>query len=473
MASRYDCPHPRTTTRPEAFSPRAKRLGRREKIGQWSDFAEIFGKGRFRRVARFNKTNRKKTPCTHPSERLHVIQGSFFPIPLFTCGHGAGLSRSSWCWIRIDCSQSPKKKNWTTTKQRIIPFLTEANKEQRVLFSKIWLRQTASDTPTAPNPGNTMFWRVHLDEKWFYLHPKGTLLYLPPGVNPPHLKAKSKRFIPKVMFLAAVGQPTDSFDGAVGIWPIEKLHTPLRASKDHPRVDGQLVPYLKSCTMDGEIFVRMIKTLFIPKMVEIGIKTLLSKPPGTDLVIWAQVDNAGGHKLKTTLTEINLAGATAHSKIRIHFHAQPPNSPDMNVLDLGAWNSLQTTVPALIYEHLGDSNEKRIIRAVEESFLLWNAREKCNSLFHTLKIFMAETISSGGNNSKQPHYKNIKEVLVSLEGTAEPAYPSLPPPPALPLPPPALSLPPPALSLPPVRIRHHILRRAMEIRPASDVAIID
>ena len=243
------------------------------------------------------------------------------------------------------------------------------------------------------------------------------------------------------MFLAAVGEPTEYFDGAVGIWPVEKLHTPGRASKAHPRVDGRLIPYLKSCTMDGEIFTSMIKTLYIPKMIEIGLAALQSKPPGTNLVIWSQVDNAGGHKLKTTMTDINLAGASAHPRIRIHFHAQPPNSPDLNVLDLGAWNSLQKTVPALIYEHQGDDNEKRIINAVKESFQRWNSREICTSLFRTLKIFMAETIRSGGNNSKQPHYKDIRHLLASLEAEAQQAYPTLPP---MPTPPPApLPTPPP------------------------------
>lgn len=78
-----------------------------------------------------------------------------------------------------------KELGWRKQKQRIIPSLTEENKEQRVSFSRQWLCQTASDSPSAPNQQNTMFWRVHLDEKWFYLHPKGTLLYIPPGVSPP------------------------------------------------------------------------------------------------------------------------------------------------------------------------------------------------------------------------------------------------------------------------------------------------
>ena len=59
------------------------------------------------------------------------------------------------------------------------------------------------------------------------------------------------------MFLAALGEPTDSFDGSVGIWPVLEEFQPLRASVSHPRVNGQLVPYMKSATMDGDLFVKM------------------------------------------------------------------------------------------------------------------------------------------------------------------------------------------------------------------------
>lgn len=129
-----------------------------------------------------------------------------------------------------------------------------------------------------------------MDEKWFYAHPGGSLLYLPPGVQPPVLRVKHKRHIPKVMFLAALGQPTANFNGSVGIWPVQKLYTPKRASRAHPRENNQLVPYLKECVMDGEVFVRMIKEDYIPKVVELGSVMLQAKPVGAKLTVWSQLD---------------------------------------------------------------------------------------------------------------------------------------------------------------------------------------
>ena len=275
-----------------------------------------------------------------------------------------------------------------------------------------------------------------MDEKWFYAHPGGSLLYLPPGVQPPVLRVKHKRHIPKVMFLAALGQPTANFNGSVGIWPVQKLYTPKRASRAHPRENNQLVPYLKECVMDGEVFVRMIKEDYIPKVVELGSVMLQAKPVGAKLTVWSQLDNAGGHGLGFTLEEINRLGATCHPHIRIHFYTQPPNSPDMNILDLGAWNSLQRAVKPVVYQHQTPhaTNQSQIISAVTTSFIEWNAREKCEKLFDTLQAFMAELLLSGGDNQDQPHKRNIAPHLETARAMAFPNFPALPPPPAPPLP---------------------------------------
>ena len=45
-----------------------------------------------------------------------------------------------------------------------------------------------------------------------------------PDKPEPDRKVKSKRFITKVMFLAAVGRSRPGFDGKIGIWPfVEKV----------------------------------------------------------------------------------------------------------------------------------------------------------------------------------------------------------------------------------------------------------
>ena len=48
---------------------------------------------------------------------------------------------------------------------------------------------------------------VHIDEKWFYLTKVKRKYYLGNNVPDPHRTLRSKRFITKVMFLAAVARP--------------------------------------------------------------------------------------------------------------------------------------------------------------------------------------------------------------------------------------------------------------------------
>ena len=66
---------------------------------------------------------------------------------------------------------------------------------------------------------------VHLDEKWFFMTKIKENYYLLPDETQPEWSTKSKRFITKVMFMAAVACPQFDFnkkhllDAKIGIWP--------------------------------------------------------------------------------------------------------------------------------------------------------------------------------------------------------------------------------------------------------------
>ncbi|CAM9612185.1 unnamed protein product, partial [Discosporangium mesarthrocarpum] len=82
---------------------------------------------------------------------------------------------------------------------------------------------------------------VQMDEKWFYVTKDGRGIYLHPeedATKPP--RAQNKRFITKVMFLAAVARPrmiSDGvwFDGKIGIWPIADTVAAMRSSKNRKK----------------------------------------------------------------------------------------------------------------------------------------------------------------------------------------------------------------------------------------------
>lgn len=58
---------------------------------------------------------------------------------------------------------------------------------------------------------------VHVDEKWFYLKKETMKFYLLPNEDEPYRSTQSKKFIPNVMFLAAIARPILSETGDV-LW---------------------------------------------------------------------------------------------------------------------------------------------------------------------------------------------------------------------------------------------------------------
>ena len=75
---------------------------------------------------------------------------------------------------------------------------------------------------------------VHVDEKYFYIKPMERSILLPLGeTHPQHMKAKSKRYIIKVMILAAAGKQRwnlDSnyhFDGKIVLRLVKRVENEI------------------------------------------------------------------------------------------------------------------------------------------------------------------------------------------------------------------------------------------------------
>ncbi|CAM9807864.1 unnamed protein product [Discosporangium mesarthrocarpum] len=131
---------------------------------------------------------------------------------------------------------------------------------------------------------------VHVDEKWFYVTKDGRGIYLHPEEDVPKPpRAQNKRFITKVMFLAAVARPrviSDGvwFDGKIGVWPIADTVAAMRSSKN--RKKGTMM--LKPTTINAERY----KELMIDKVIP-AIKARMPRPPGH--TIFVQQDDAKPH----------------------------------------------------------------------------------------------------------------------------------------------------------------------------------
>jgi hypothetical protein len=230
---------------------------------------------------------------------------------------------------------------------------------------------------------------IHVDEKWFC----GTHVrhvWQSSEDQAPAIPVLSKSHPLQEMFLAAVARPipAHSFDGSIGIWPITKTKRALHKSSHHERGEE----YEVSCTMTTDKFVDMVKKLIIP--------SALRKCGSWAHSITVQFDNAGGHgggrgNIAATIAALS-EWAEALPAVLLVFCvgrqptisvAQPPRSPDLNVLDLGAWHSLQVAVDKMKHtKGIRTDNAEELRRLVLDTWNSWTSAATLSSLFTTLEL---------------------------------------------------------------------------------------
>ncbi|KAH0678103.1 hypothetical protein KY284_019188 [Solanum tuberosum] len=215
----------------------------------------------------------------------------------------------------------------------------------------------------------------------------------------PYRSCKSKNFIPKVMFMAAVARPRfdengiELFSGKIGIFPFVVKEPAKRNSKNRTVGTLETKPIL-SVTKD------ITRTCLIEKI----LPAIRSKWPASDsnILIFIQQDNARPH---IGVNDLEFVEAAKKDGFDIRLCFQPPNSPDLNVLDLGFFRAIQS----LQYQK-APSNVDELVKAVERSFDEMKV-EQLNHVFLTLQSCMIEVMKdNGGNNYKVPHLnKNTLE----------------------------------------------------------------
>ncbi|XP_023767508.1 uncharacterized protein LOC111916103 [Lactuca sativa] len=271
----------------------------------------------------------------------------------------------------------------------IKPTLTHENRRARLEYclSKITLSSLFSPIPTF----HDMFNVVHIDEKWFYMSKPSKRYYLVPGDDEPLRTCKSKKFITKIMFLAAVARPrydssgNEVFSGKIGIYPFTTLEPAKRSSKN--RVAG---------TMETKPILSVNKEVTRSWLIEKVLPDIRAKwPRGHTGPIFIQQDNAKPH-IDVDDSEFLEAASRDGFDIRLCF--QPPNSPDLNVLDLGFFRAIQS-----LQEQEALSTTDELVNAVQTSFERMQSQQ-LNNVFLTLQTCMKEIIKvQGGNNYHIPH----------------------------------------------------------------------
>ncbi|KAL4587630.1 hypothetical protein LXL04_000502 [Taraxacum kok-saghyz] len=198
--------------------------------------------------------------------------------------------------------------------------------------------------------------------------------YLVPGEDEPLRTCQSKKLITKVMFLAAVARPR--FDAS---------EPAKRSSKN--RVAG---------TLETKPILSVTKEVTKSWLIEKVLPDIRAKWPRSQLgPIFIQQDNAKPH-IDVNDSEFLEAASRDGFDIRLNF--QPPNSPDLNVLDLEFFRSIQSLQEQ---EVLGTIDE--LVHAVQTSFETMQSQQ-LNNVFLTLQTCMKEIIKvQGGNNYQIPH----------------------------------------------------------------------
>ncbi|XP_021749691.1 uncharacterized protein LOC110715416 [Chenopodium quinoa] len=232
---------------------------------------------------------------------------------------------------------------------------------------------------------------VHIDEKWFYLNPETRRFYLLPNEANPYMCQQSKRFKVKGMFMAAIGKPIFDHQGAVlhdgkyGIFPFVYESTSKKKSKNR---EAGVVEIKATQNVNKEAIRAMLLNNAIP-----GIKA--KWPSHLPKDIWIQKDNARPHQIPR---DEEFVSACQSNGFNIQFIYQPPQSLNLNVLDLGLFNVIQS----LQYQSF-PKNLVELINRVKEAYELFNPvlNKHC---WITLQCCMEEILNHlGGNNFTPPH----------------------------------------------------------------------
>ncbi|XP_062201321.1 uncharacterized protein LOC133903865 [Phragmites australis] len=269
--------------------------------------------------------------------------------------------------------------------------LTAENKKARVRFCLNMLDHTS--LPHQPT-FQGMYNIIYIDEKWFYRTKQTQTYYLALDEEDPERTTQSKNFIEKVMFLAAVARPrydmdgNMTFDGKIGIFPFTFVEPARRSSANRPR--GTLVTkVLPSVTKD------VSRDYIVNKLLPAIKEKWPVEEHGTPIFI--QQDNAKTH---IAVDDPEFIHAASSDGFDIRLMCQPPNSPDVNILDLGFFAALQA-----LFHKSSPCGVEDIVAKVLQAFDEYPV-ESSNRIFLTHQSCMREILRlKGGQHYKVPHLR--------------------------------------------------------------------
>lgn len=256
-----------------------------------------------------------------------------------------------------------KNKRWC-------PSLTEEQREKRLKFCRL------------KRYNDWCNW-IDLDEKIFQLVVNEKVRYHA-GSPRKSNEVQSRRNIQQIMCISAVAKPDAEhhFSGLIGIWRVVKEYSAQRVSKNYSR--GEI--YEKDTTLTADYYCNFMTTIIIPEVCH--------KMPWSNH-IFIQQDNAPPHVGNNTVQRLNDFGDTQHPVVTII--NQPPQSPELNLNDLGFFHSLSKRA----HKH-PTTNLDALWTAVQQNY--WQTPpETLLTLWKTKTAVIQSVIAAKGGTVSTPH----------------------------------------------------------------------
>ena len=313
-----------------------------------------------------------------------------------------GISKSlAWKLIRREKILAPHSC-------AVKPLLSEHDKVMRMLYCANRVKKQNNRYFFERNDN-----QIHVDEKWFDMTPMKQTTYVTQSEKEknkvPQHKTKHKSHIVKVMFVCAVAKPIFNddgeciFDGKIACVPIvEKVRAKV-SSKN--RSAGTIETKVAPLTKETYKYI-MLKDILPAAAAKMGPKPT-TRSRWIRKTILVQQDNPHTH-FKSTDKDWQEASLYEHPDVEFHMTEQPARSPDLNVLDLGFFRSLQSKVWKLKHKNTVDG-------IIESVFKAWNEYDPraLEKIWVSHQTVMDEVLKNNGDNdfniphlSKDAQWKN-------------------------------------------------------------------
>ena len=206
----------------------------------------------------------------------------------------------------------------------------------------------------------------------------------------PTNRVKHKGYIGKIMFLCAQARPrfdphrNSVWDGKLGMWPIGEWVRAARGSVHRPA--GTLC--WKCKTVDQQVYRDLLLQKVVPAIMERWPRRDLNN---NRVVIRIQQDGPQSH-IRPDDQGFYQGLQRLGMQNKVLLYTQPPNSPDLNINDLGLFRALQAS-----YEKLIAKNASEIIDNINRVYAEYET-ERINKVYLSLMTVMNMIVKRNGDN---------------------------------------------------------------------------